>query len=271
VEALGCPAFYLSEDIMPKGPAFQTQESVIERFKAAHGDRYDYSKVAYRAAVDKVEIVCSTHGSFWQTPLRHYSGYGCKACAMMISEAAKVKAFASRRGQPAKHRKSFDEFLQEAERVHGKQYDYSEAAYQGYHARLIIICPDHGRFEQAPAKHISMQRGCPKCGRQTSKMADAWLDSLAVPVREYRLPERRLRAVDGFNPETNTVYQFHGDFFHGNPKLFSPDATNPLTKQKFGVAFERTLKFDDEIRRLGYNLVVIWEDEYKKRGPKPPL
>ena len=52
----------------------------LERAKAAHGDRYDYSLVDYRTIDDKVEIICKAHGSFWQTPHNHESGHGCGKC-----------------------------------------------------------------------------------------------------------------------------------------------------------------------------------------------
>ena len=58
----------------------------LERFlqdaKAMHGDRYDYSRVNYVAAQEKVEIICSEHGSFWQSPINHSRGSGCPGCAV---------------------------------------------------------------------------------------------------------------------------------------------------------------------------------------------
>lgn len=53
---------------------------VLSRFTAAHGDRYDYSKVKYDWASRPVEIVCKEHGSFWQIAQDHWAGCGCPAC-----------------------------------------------------------------------------------------------------------------------------------------------------------------------------------------------
>ena len=53
---------------------------VLEDFRLQHGDLYDYSKVVYTRAKDKVEIICKTHGSFWQTPDNHRAGSGCPKC-----------------------------------------------------------------------------------------------------------------------------------------------------------------------------------------------
>ena len=48
-----------------------TKEEFIEKAKAVHGDRYDYSKVDYKNAHTKICIICPEHGEFWQLPMSH--------------------------------------------------------------------------------------------------------------------------------------------------------------------------------------------------------
>mgnify|MGYP003610284029 FL=1 len=55
-------------------------ENVIEMLIAAHGDKYDYSKVEYINNKTKVTIICKTHGDFLQTTLNHLQGQGCPQC-----------------------------------------------------------------------------------------------------------------------------------------------------------------------------------------------
>ncbi len=50
--------------------------------KALHGDRFDYSAVVYINCYTKVQISCSKHGSFLQTPHQHLHGQGCRQCAI---------------------------------------------------------------------------------------------------------------------------------------------------------------------------------------------
>jgi hypothetical protein len=52
----------------------------IEKAKAVHGTKYDYSKVEYVKAIEKVCIICHEHGEFWQTPNNHLRGKGCPSC-----------------------------------------------------------------------------------------------------------------------------------------------------------------------------------------------
>ena len=51
------------------------------RARNIHGDKYDYSKVKYITANDKVCIICPEHGIFWQSPAVHINGkHGCPKC-----------------------------------------------------------------------------------------------------------------------------------------------------------------------------------------------
>ena len=59
-----------------------SQESVIRKFIAAHGDRYDYSKVKYVSSDEYVTIVCPSHGEFQQIPDGHIQGKGCWKCSV---------------------------------------------------------------------------------------------------------------------------------------------------------------------------------------------
>lgn len=52
----------------------------IESAQEVHGNLYDYSKVVYTAAKDKVTIICPVHGEFKQLASGHLSGYGCLKC-----------------------------------------------------------------------------------------------------------------------------------------------------------------------------------------------
>lgn len=55
-----------------------------------------------------------------------------------------------------------EEFIERARKVHGEKYDYSKVEYTNNSTKVCIICPEHGKFWQAPNKHLSGQ-GCPFC------------------------------------------------------------------------------------------------------------
>jgi Zn finger protein HypA/HybF involved in hydrogenase expression len=64
----------------------KTQEECIRDFVKKHGNKYDYSSVVYENAKKKVEIICRKHGSFFQTPNDHLTGYGCPKCYVKSSK-----------------------------------------------------------------------------------------------------------------------------------------------------------------------------------------
>lgn len=55
-------------------------EEWIDLANMTHVGKYDYSKVEYKNAKTKVEIICPEHGSFLQTPEKHQRGEGCPKC-----------------------------------------------------------------------------------------------------------------------------------------------------------------------------------------------
>lgn len=72
-------------------------ESFIDKAKAVHGDRYDYSKVDYKNNKTKVVIICPVHGEFMQTPDKHLAGEGCPECAGNRLEDTNLKRYGVRR------------------------------------------------------------------------------------------------------------------------------------------------------------------------------
>lgn len=55
-------------------------EEAIKDFKHVHGSKYDYSNVEYNGTHNKVCIICTKHGEYWQTPQKHLMGRGCPKC-----------------------------------------------------------------------------------------------------------------------------------------------------------------------------------------------
>ena len=117
-------------------------QEFIEKARAIHGDKYDYSKVKFTKMSDKVCIICPEHGEFYQSVKAHLSGQGCPKCANGII--------------------SLQEFIEKARAIHGDKYDYSKVKFTKMRDKVCIICPEHGEFYQSVSAHLSGQ-GCPNC------------------------------------------------------------------------------------------------------------
>ena len=47
--------------------------------------------------------------------------------------------------------------------VHGNKYSYEMVEYKDANTKIKILCPEHGVFEQTPANHVNLGKGCPGC------------------------------------------------------------------------------------------------------------
>ena len=61
-----------------------------------------------------------------------------------------------------KYSKTTNQFIQDAQKIHGHLYDYNKVEYYNKETPVIIICEKHGEFLQTPNAHLS-GAGCPKC------------------------------------------------------------------------------------------------------------
>lgn len=59
-----------------------TTDQFVEKSRAVHGDKYDYSDVVYQGNRVPVVIKCPIHGRFEQVPYVHLRGNGCPVCGM---------------------------------------------------------------------------------------------------------------------------------------------------------------------------------------------
>jgi very-short-patch-repair endonuclease len=125
-----------------------TNEKFIENATLIHGDTYDYSKVVYIKSIENVIIICRIHGEFLQTPNSHLCGAGCRKCAD--------------KKNADKQRKTTEQFIEDARKVHGDTYSYSKVDYKTAMENVIITCLIHGDFEQTPNGHLS-GHGCRFC------------------------------------------------------------------------------------------------------------
>lgn len=233
-----------------------TTKDFVNKATKKFNDMYDYSLVDYKGTHKHVIIICPKHGQFEQTPRQHLRGKtgGCRKCAGLF--------------------KTTDEFVRECKRTHGNEYNYDKVVYINAKTFVVIVCPKHGQFHQRPYIHASGS-GCPKCCLQHhSKKAIQWIQSIEqesnIKIQhfldsdgEYKIPDTRYK-VDGYCESTNTIYEFHGDVFHGNPRRFRRgDKCHPFNKHvTAGELYRRTQKKVDVLKKMGYNVVEIWEMDW---------
>ena len=228
-------------------------EEFIDKAKIIHENKYDYSNTKYIDVKTQITITCKEHGDFEQRPYNHLSSAGCPKCSGV-------------------YRRTQIDFINDAKRIHEEKYDYSKSIFINVDTKLIITCKTHGDFIKTPYHHINRRQGCQKCSmyKKYSKSAISYLDFMSkmyyITIQhadndiEYKIPTTRYNA-DGYCEETNTIYEFHGTIYHGDPRCCDPLENNYFGKN-YGELYQKTLEREQYIRDLGYNLVVMWEHDW---------
>ena len=209
-----------------------------------HNNKYDYSLSVYSKYSDKIKIICLIHGEFEQQVGNHLQGKGCSKC---------------KNDKLAFNRKdSFENFVNKANSVHNKLYDYEKVNYINQLTKIIIICPKHGEFEQTANAHLRGQ-GCPKCNNSKGEiMIYNWLKnnySSLKFIEQYRAIWLNGLIYDFYIPSLKIAIEYNGiqhyepvEFF-GGEEYFKYIQNNDRLKDKFSTENGITLikiKYNNE-------------------------
>lgn len=135
ISGAGCSACY--------GNVKYDRRSFIDKANTVHDFLYDYSEVNFINSTTEVKIICPIHGIFEQKPQYHIAGKGCASCS-------------------GGTKRTTETFIFNAKLVHGDKYIYDKTDYKSAHDKIIIMCPEHGYFEQTATNHLSGY-GCLEC------------------------------------------------------------------------------------------------------------
>lgn len=223
----------------------------INQSKKIHNSKYDYCKVEYSNQITKVEIICPTHGSFFQRPCDHKNQkQGCPKCSHNFPLTK-------------------EDFIKRSRCLYKEKYNLI-SEFTGIKHSVILSCSIHGEFKLNSAEvHFRNNGGCPSCWYELrlenlkpgniSKKETEWLDSLCVPLRQEKIIiEGKTYLVDGFDPASNTVYEFYGSFWHGNPEKYDLNDINTVLNKTFGDLYQKTLNREQALKKY-YNLKTCWD------------
>ena len=121
-------------------------DGFLQKAALIHGNKYDYSEVIYINNKTKVKIICPNHDEFYIRVNDHINGsIGCAECTY------------------DRFRKTKEEFIKESLLIHNYKYDYSMVFdFKSNKEKVIIRCPNHGKFKQRVDMHLRGQ-GCNDC------------------------------------------------------------------------------------------------------------
>lgn len=167
-----------------------TNTEVIQRLKTLYGEKYDYSKVNYINSRSYITLICPIHGEFQVNANNALRGKGdCAKCKLKFS--------------------NLDEFINEAKKTHGNRYNYSKVEYVNMSTKVIIICPEHGEFEQVARHHVN-GNGCPMCSKNKKDTTESWTLKASV-VHQNRYDYSKVNYVNN-KSKVCIICPEHGDF-----------------------------------------------------------
>lgn len=215
---------------------------------------YDYSvetkKHEYRGAgLDNIKVTCPNKHTFSISFYHFKNGTRCSVCS-------------------GNYPISKDRF-----RSHLVDHGYSVVSFPkkfNSKAKVFCVCPKGHKIN---IRWNDFQQGvrCKHCyiedfsdsRSSVSAISQDWLDKLGIKDREKYIDQFSIY-VDGFDSETNTVYEFLGDFWHGNPEVYNLEETNPVNKKSFKQLYEGTFHRFRLLEKAGYKIVYIWEKDHRE-------
>ena len=244
-------------------------EKLLKIGKEIHGDTINYDRVKPEHIENnksKIPLKCNKCKYEWDHTTIHShinQKAGCPDCS-------------------GKNPWTLEKLLIKGKEVHGDTINYSRVKpehIRGKYSNIPLQCNKcQHEWTTTIGSHINGKTGCPVCSRknQYSKISIEWLESIekleniiirkATSVEgEFRIPSLNpgyYYSFDGYCATTNTVYEFHGDYWHGNPIKYDPGDINKTLNKTYGELYRKTLERENYIRSLGYNLIVKWETPF---------
>lgn len=249
----GCPLCAKEAGRLKK---IQPPEVYIEKAVKVHGDKYDYSLLKdfmpMHRVDEKIPIICKKHGVFYQDRSNHLHGQGCPKC---------------------QHENMFfttEEFIRRSNILHNNKYDYSLVKYERNDKKVTIICPIHGKFEQAAGLHMSVGYGCPKCkiitiANKRRLTLDTFIEkSRAIHGDKYDYSKVGLGNGATRKQHVTIICPIHGEFRQQPAKHMDGDNC-PKCSGKYQMTTE---EFKDVIRELYGGKYDLSKTKYTRKDGK---
>lgn len=160
-------------------------------------------------------------------------------------------------------RKTTEQFVQEAMKIHGNKFDYSLVDYKNKNTKIKIICKNHDVFEQLPSNHLQ-GKGCLKC-----RGYDKTNDDIIREFREvhgntydYSLVEYR-----GAHNKVIIICHEHGTFTQSPSKHIQNRSCPECARAKRGRSYSKAInaeKFRGIVQPEHYKIIPLGNGVFTK-------
>uniref|UniRef100_A0AAU8GGL7 Homing endonuclease n=1 Tax=Salmonella phage vB_STmST19_KE08 TaxID=3161165 RepID=A0AAU8GGL7_9CAUD len=106
-------------------------------------------------------------------------------------------------------KKTTEEFIADARKVHGDRYDYSKVEYVNAKTKVCVICPEHGEFWQIPNDHLN-KHGCFLCGGSSKGSTNLFIEKARL-LHGKRYDYSKVFYVNA-KTKVKIICKHHGEF-----------------------------------------------------------
>ena len=209
-----------------------------------------------------IQVKCTIHKVTWKTtaPKLLQTNHGCPICA---KKAQSVNISKGIIGELIIHVPYLS--------VVGRSKSKKAKSTWGRTYLLKIKCNRCNGSFCTPATRAKKLLGCELCDTTVSlrggrsSICNNWLNELEglynIKIQGCNSKEKSLRIgykvyrVDGYHKESCTVFEFLGDYWHGNPN------SHPARVSAYDSTFDRFKALSKH-----YNIIYVWESDYKYTG-----
>lgn len=194
-----------------------------------------------------VQWICPNNPSHkWRNTVKSVSrGYGCRRCS-------------------TRRIYTTEEWIQDAQKIHGNKYDYHLVHYINSDTKVDIICPKHGAFPQLPYEHLN-GKGCPYCAHQKFHQTESLASLYPSIAAEW---DYDLNDSTGFTPETigiDTRKKFYWRCNHGcNHSYLATIAFRVKRNSGCAICHGKQVSRDTSLAALNPSLAAEWCEENDK-------
>lgn len=231
-----------------------TTTSFIEKLKTVFPEtwnRYDYSKLEYRGAFNKIIITCPEHGDYLVKPsslIVNPSRAPCAKCNIKNKHLDQINTLNS--------------FLVKLPNTTKDKLSFSNSTYLSSKSKMEVECKIHGKYLTKP-NYIMEGKGCPSCSRtRKSRLEQEVFDFIknldGSTLSRVRLKELEGKELDIYVPSKNLAVEFNGLFFHRKRDVLDTYAN--LAASSFSILEKTNL-----CEKNGIRLIHIFEDEWLEK------
>lgn len=160
--------------------------------------------------------------------------------------------------------KTNEQFIFDANQVHGNKYNYSKVTYQGHGIPVEIICPIHGSFLQTPTNHL-LGHGCVKCKAvERGKLQRKTTETFIEQAKNIHGDKYNYSKTIYINKRSKVCITcpVHGDFWQNAQSHLNGCGCKECMKERFRITLDDFVRRAKDVHGDKYDYSLITNENF---------